>query len=329
MVGPLLPSELGRGEHPEGGVGTVVVVLVAPVGDEDLGLQESVELFDGQQLVAHAGAVGLDPRVLPGGAGIDVAGAGTPEGAPVAQGAGGELGSVVATDEARVPAAATDDLVEGGHGGVGVDGVAGEVAQRLPGELVDHVQDLDDPPGGGDIELVVQRPHVIGSLGVEPVGRCRGLTGASALASSLGHSQTFLPPQTLDLLAVQRVALADEHGVGPPVAPPGMTSSELAQPRSQLPVGVRFDRLTALGGPVLADDLAGPPLRQPEPGLEHVHGSASPRRAHQFPLATSRKARFSSSLSATIRFSRAFSTSSSLSRLTSSAFIPPNWFRHR
>ncbi len=40
--------ELGGGEHPQGGVGTVLVVLDAPVGDEDLGLEEGVELLDGQ-----------------------------------------------------------------------------------------------------------------------------------------------------------------------------------------------------------------------------------------------------------------------------------------
>jgi hypothetical protein len=40
----------------------------------------------------------------------------------------------------------------------------------------------------------------------------------------------------------------------------------------------------ALGGAVLADDRTSPPLRQAEPFLEHVHGSASPRRAYQFPV---------------------------------------------
>jgi hypothetical protein len=59
------------------------------------------------------------------------------------------------------------------------------------------------------------------------------------------------------------------------------------------------------------------------------HRSASPRRAHQFPRLISRSASISSSLSAMIRFSRAFSRSRSLSRLASSAFMPPNWFRHR
>jgi hypothetical protein len=58
------------------------------------------------------------------------------------------------------------DLVEAGDGGVSVDAVVDEVRQGLAGELVDDVQDLDRPPGRGDVELVVERPHVIGPLGL-------------------------------------------------------------------------------------------------------------------------------------------------------------------
>jgi RibD C-terminal domain len=43
-------------------------------------------------------------------------------------------------------------------------------------------------------------------------------------------------------------------------------------------------RGVTLGGTVLADDRTGPPLRDTEPGHEHVHGSASPRRAQKFPV---------------------------------------------
>jgi hypothetical protein len=40
-------------------------VLDPPVADEDLGFEERVELFDGQQLVSDAAAVGLDPGGSP------------------------------------------------------------------------------------------------------------------------------------------------------------------------------------------------------------------------------------------------------------------------
>jgi hypothetical protein len=129
-----------------------------------------------------------------------------------------------------VPAPLPDDLVEAGDGGVGVDGVVDEVGEGLAGELVDDVQDLDHSPGGGDVELVVEGPNVIGSDGLEPVGR-RG-RGAETLAlTALGrHPQALLAPQALDLLAVHDPALAAHHGVRSPVAPSGMALGEAPQP---------------------------------------------------------------------------------------------------
>lgn len=119
------------------------------------------------------------------------------------------------------------------------------------------------------------------------------------------------------------MSLPAQHRMGTPVAPPRVTLREQPEPGPQVPIRIRLGGLVALGGAVLTDDLTSPPLRQAEPFLEHVYGSAAPRRAYQFPLAISRSARFSSSLSATIRFSAAFSRSSSRSRFASSAFMPP------
>ena len=55
-------------------MGSMVVVVVPPVFDDDLGFQQRVEPFDGQQLVAEPATEGLDIGILPGGAGFDVAG---------------------------------------------------------------------------------------------------------------------------------------------------------------------------------------------------------------------------------------------------------------
>jgi hypothetical protein len=177
-----------------------------------------------------------------------------------------------------------DDLVETGDRGVGVDGVVDEISEGLAGELIDDVQDLDGLPGGGDIELVVQRSHVIRPGGPEPVGRCRGVAEALALAALGRYPQAIFTPQTLDLLAVHDVALPAQHGVRSPVPPSRMALSEAPRPHAQITVGVCLGRLVALCRAVLADDLACPPLRDAEPLLEHVNGSASPRRAHQFPV---------------------------------------------
>jgi len=117
--------------------------------------------------------------------------------------------------------------------------------------------------------------------------------------------------------------------VGTPITPPGMGPAELAQLGSQRPVPIRLQRLVALGAAVLADQPARPPLRHAEHPLEVGDGAAPAGRAHQFPRPSSFSASIWSSLLATIRLSRAFSLSSSLSRLTSSALSPPYWARQR
>ncbi len=157
----------------------------------------------------------------------------------------------------------------------------------------------------------------------QPVRRAGG--GAESLAfAPLGrHAQPFLAPQPLDGLTVDDPALPAELGVGAPIAPARMGSAEGTKLLAERPVAVRWDRLVTLGGAVLPDQLARPPLGDAEHPLEVLDGAAPAGRAHQFPRPSSFKASIWSSLSATIRFSRAFSPSSSFSRLTSSAFSPP------
>ncbi len=62
---------------------------------------------------------------------------------------------------------------------------------------------------------------------------------------------------------------------------------------------------------------------KPEFGDQLVGGSPLGSRAHHFPLAISFNAAFSTSESASSRFSVAFSASSSFNRLASSTFMPP------
>jgi hypothetical protein len=50
-----------------------------------------------------------------------------------------------------------------------------------------------------------------------------------------------------------------------------MGLGESTQPLPQVPITVRFGGLAALGGAVLADDGAGPPLRHPEAIDERGH----------------------------------------------------------
>jgi hypothetical protein len=90
---------------------------------------------------------------------------------PVAQGVGGELGPVIAANERRCGATIGHDRVERVDGGVGVDRVGDHIREGLAGELVDDVEDLDCAASGGGVELVVERSHMIGPPGVEPVSR--------------------------------------------------------------------------------------------------------------------------------------------------------------
>ena len=183
-----------------------------------------------------------------------------------------------------VPAPPPDDLVEAGHDGIGVDGVRHQVGERLPGELVDDVEDLEDLPSDRDVELEVERPHVVGVFGDEPVRRHGRLAHPGPLALLLGHPQALFPPQALDLLAVDAVTLGNEDGVRLAVAAAGVARGEAAHPGPDSRIGIWRQRVMALGGAVLADDLTRPPLREAEPDLEHLYGSASPRRAHQLRL---------------------------------------------
>jgi hypothetical protein len=170
---------------------------------------------------------------------------------------------------------------------------------------------------------------VIGVLGRQPIRR-RG-RGAQALAfAPLGrHPQAFLAPEPLDGLTVDHPALVQQLGMGTAVAPAGMGTAERTKLLAQRPITLRLGGLVALGGAVLTDDPAGQPLGETQHALQMVHGAAATCRAQKFPLASSRRASFSSSASASNRLSRAFSLVSSLRRLASSAFRPPYWARQR
>jgi len=65
-------------------------------------------------------------------------------------------------------------------------------------KLVDNVEDLDHPAGGGDVELVVEGPHVVDTLGLKAISQRGRLSHRATLAPLLGHPQALLRPQTLD-----------------------------------------------------------------------------------------------------------------------------------
>ena len=84
-----------------------------------------------------------------------------------------------------------------------------------------------------------------------------------------------------------------------------------------------------LGPARLAHHPACPPLRDTQPRPHLHHGRASSGRAQKFPEATSLRMAVSKAWSATTRLRRAFSFSSSLSRLAWSSRNPPYSRRQR
>lgn len=212
------------------------------------------------------------------------------------------------------------DTFQGGDGAVGVDAAIDHDGHGFAGVLVDDVQQLEDPAVDGDVELEVQRLHLIRMGGAEPLGGHRRNSEPSLLAGLGRYPEALFAPQPLDLLAVHRPPVVSQHRPGAAVPPTGTGSGELPQTRPQRIVAAVTDRCIALGGAVLTGDAARSPFRTAEPLLEHMHGSAAGRRAHQFPRAISLRPSISRAWSATIRFSRLSSLSSSRSRLASSAF---------
>ncbi|HZR92756.1 MAG TPA: hypothetical protein VFA44_10190 [Gaiellaceae bacterium] len=117
----------------------------------------------------------------------------------------------------------------------------------------------------------------------------------------------LLAPQALDLLAVRHPALAAQASPGLAVAPARMGAGELAQASAKGVVAICLPQSMALGRAVLPCDPARPPL---ERSRDDPRASLRPRvcatSIPTFPFAISRSARFSSSWSATIRFSLTF-----------------------
>jgi hypothetical protein len=74
-------------------------------------------------------------------------------------------------------------------------------------ELVYDAQQLDPPADGGGVELVVEGPHVIRSLGAKPICGSDRLVKALRLAALRRHSWALFTPQALDVLAVHPTPL--------------------------------------------------------------------------------------------------------------------------
>lgn len=251
------------GEVADGAVGSVGVVVLDPIGDDDPGFGERVELLAVKELLAEGGVERLDEAVLPGRARIDVEGLDAAQGEAVADGPGDELRPVVGADVGR-RAVLADGLGERAHDVPGVDAAGHVVAHALLRELVDEREDAEGATHGRDVGEEVPRPDVPGLQGL---GRhaARGEAPAHPLALGLGHAQAQAAQPPHQPQAGQRAALqpqpAVQDGLHLAMAELGMVGVDL--PQQGLQDGVPGPPLRPVAGrvPPQPEDLAGEALR--------------------------------------------------------------------
>ena len=178
-------------------VGTLLVVDGDPVGDDDAGLGERVELLAVEALVPEAGVKGLDVAVLPGRARVDVEGADAAVGQAVADGAGDKLGAVVGADVLG-GAVVLNGLGEHDHDVIGADATGDVVGDALLRMLVDEHESAEAAPSRRDVRHEVPRPDMAG------VGRLRrdasgGVAAAGPPRLLLRDAEAQQAPQPADL----------------------------------------------------------------------------------------------------------------------------------
>src|SRR3972149_3207125 len=129
--------------------------------------------------------------------------------------------------------------------------------------------------------------------------------------------------------AIHTPALPPQQSPDPSIAVTRMLAHQLQHPPHQPPLKLTRQRSITLRGPWLSQDPARPTFADAQLPLGFANRLPAACRTGQFPPSTSRRMALSSSASASSRLSRWFSSSSFFSRLASSAFIPPYWFRQR
>ncbi len=159
-------------------VGPLLVVEADPVGDDDAGLGERVELLAVEAFVPEAGVKGFDVTVLPRRARVDVERADAAVSQAVADGAGDKLWAIVGADVLG-GAVGFDSLGEHRHDVFGRDAAGDVVGDALLRVLVDEHERAEAAPSRRDVRHEVPCPNVacIGGLRGDSTG---GVTAARA-----------------------------------------------------------------------------------------------------------------------------------------------------
>src|SRR6266849_4996443 len=190
--------------------------------------------------------------------------------------------------------------------------------QALTGVIVHDRKHPELPAIDQPVGHVIHRPTLVWPLRQRHL---QSLGKPDALALSPAHHEALLPIQTVSSLVIHRPALPAKQHVNSSIAVAalhgrelGNTISQLKRRRQTTPVAVQRARNP--------HQPAGARHAQRALGGENPHRLALALRAYHFRLRRSFSAAMSSTWSATIRLSLAFSPSSSRSRRTSATVMP-------
>src|SRR6266511_709223 len=305
-----------------------MVVVPLPLPAQHPRLQQAAELLRVQQFVPHLAVERLRVPVLPRRPRLDVQCPQARAVHPRPDRLGDELRPVVRPDVRRHAAIPhhpgqhrADRLSR--HPPAHLQG------QALPRVLVHQREPLQGTPVRSPVVEEIPRPDVVLVLRRPPYAAVDTRPQTPFLPLFPGDFQPLLPPEAVDALAVDPPALAPQQRPDAPVAVARMPANQRQHPRQQplfLLLGLGH---LPLGRARLPQHAAGAALGHAE-GLLEVTRRLSPLGGGQnFFCTTSWSICLSRANSATRRLRRAFSTSSSLRRLASSAFMPPYWLRQR
>ena len=167
-AGALLDESLGKvawAAQAQASMRSDIVVILAPVGEDDAGFAEGVEQFSVEALGAEARVEGLSVTVLPGAARVDVERLDLVVSEPVLDGLGDKLRAVVGSDVLRC-SVLCDSLLQDSQNISSTDGAVGMDAMALAGKLVDEIKAAQFAAALGVVGHEVPGPDMIAARGL-------------------------------------------------------------------------------------------------------------------------------------------------------------------
>ena len=206
-----------------------IVILGAPVLDEELGLGDGSEPVLVEAVVAEGSVEAFDEGVLHGLAWLDMVKADMVFHGPEVQGFSGELGAVIHGDGSGQAARAgklLEDMDDGRPADKGID----MDGQALAGEVVDSVQAAEAAAAG---ELVVDEVHAPALVGTLSGSQGHSDHGWKLLAALTVQGESFLAVDALGAFVVDDKPLGFEDVMEDRGALPGLKSRAVPQAMSQ------------------------------------------------------------------------------------------------